>query len=283
MAARIDVFRQGLRERGYVEGQSVHIDYRYADGALSKVPDLAGELVRLRMDVIVATSTPVVHALKKLTNTIPIVMTGAADPVGMGFVANLARPGGNITGMSLMSPQLAGKRLELLRELIPKLSRVAFLAHGDDPAHRLFITEAQNAAAPLGIHIEPVVIRGAEEFEHAFSVMARMRVDALIVQPIFASHGPGIAKLAARQQLPASSDAQRFADAGGLMYYGPDRMEMYRSLAGYVDKILKGAKPAGLPVEQPSKFELIINLRTARALGITIPPSILAQADRVIE
>lgn len=282
LAARLKVLREALRELGYAEGKNIHIEHRYAEGKVDRLPDLASELLRLKPHLIVATSTPAVQAILKHTSTVPILMTGTADPVGTGFVASLAKPGGNVTGISLMAPQLAGKRLQLMKEVIPGLSRVAFLAHGGDPAHRLFIKEAQDAAASFGVRVEPVVINGPDQFEEAFSTMARARAEALIVQPLFGPDARIIA-LATKHRVPAVSDAYRFADAGGLIYYGPDRFALYRSLAAYIDKILKGAKPADLPVEQPTKFELVVNMKTARALGITIPQSILVQADRVIE
>jgi putative tryptophan/tyrosine transport system substrate-binding protein len=282
LAARLKVLREALRELGYAEGKNIHIEHRYAEGNVARLPDLASELLRLRPHLIVATSTPAVQAILKHTSTVPILMTGTADPVATGFVASLAKPGRNVTGLSLMAPQLAGKRLQLMKEVIPALARVAFLAHGGDPAHRLFIKEAEGAAAAFGVRVEPVIINGPDQFEEAFSTMARARVDALIVQPLFGPDSRIIA-LAAKHRLPAVSDADRFADAGGLIYYGPDRFALYRSLAAYIDKILKGAKPADLPVEQPTKFSLVVNMKAAKALGIAIPQSILLQAERVVE
>ena len=280
-----EVFIQGLRELGYIDGQTITIEYRRATGKVDRLPALAEELVRLKVDVMVVHATPVIQAAKNATTTIPIVMLGGADPVGSGFVASLARPGGNITGNSNINPELVGKRFELLREIIPKLSRVAFLAHGGDPAHKLFVKEAQEAAEGLKIQIRPTVIVKVEEIEAALSTMNRERAEALIVQTLFIrglGQGQRIADLAVRNRLPAVSDGARFAEAGGLLFYGPDLVPGYRRGATFVDKILKGAKPAELPVEQPTKFELVINLKTAKQIGLTIPPNVLARADLVI-
>ena len=279
-------FLMGLRDLGYTDGRNISIEYRRAAGKVDRLPALAEELVRLKVDLIVAHATPVVQAAKNATTTIPIVMLGAADPVRSGFVASLARPGGNITGNSNIQPELAGKRFELLREIVPKLSRVAFLAHGGDPAHKLFVKEAQDAAEGFRIQIRPVVISKAEEIEAAFSIMNRERAEALIVQPLFIralGQGQKIADLAVRNHMLAVSDGNGFAEAGGLLFYGPDLTARYRRAATFVDKILKGAKPADLPVEQPTKFELIINLKAAKQIGLTIPPNVLARADKVMQ
>jgi len=234
----------------------------------------------------VASATPAIQAAKNATTTIPIVMAAAADPVGIGFVASLARPGGNITGLSLQSPELAGKRLELLKEIVPKLTRVAFLAHGGDPAHKLFIKEAQDIAPRIGIQIQPILIEGPGEFEVAFSAMTRERAGALVVAPLFTGSalglGPKVAELAAKNRLPAVSDGIRFPEAGGLMSYGANRVDLFRRAATFVDKILKGTKPSDLPVEQPTKFDLVINLTAAKQIGLTIPPNVLARADKII-
>ena len=279
-------FLQALRNLGYIDGQNVIIEYRWAAGKTDRLPALAEELVRLKVDLMVGGATPVIQALKNATKTIPIVMLIAADPVGIGFVASLARPGGNITGMSSMSPELAGKRLELLREVLPKLSQIAFLAHGGDPAHKLFLKEAQQAAESFRMKFQPVVIGGPEEFESAFAARFKERPGALVVQPLFIGYllqGRRIAELAARNRLPAISDVNQFVEEGGLMVYGPDRVALFRRAAIYVDKILKGTKPAELPVEQPTKFELAINLKTAKALNLTIPQAVLFRADKVIK
>ncbi|HEY7218679.1 MAG TPA: ABC transporter substrate-binding protein [Candidatus Binatia bacterium] len=280
-----EAFLQGLRDLGYIEGQNITIEYRWAAGKVDHLSSLAEDLVRLKADIIVASSTPAAQAAKNATRTIPIVMTGTADPVGTGLIASLAQPGGNVTGMSGILPELAGKRLELLRDVLPKLSRVAFLAHGGDPAHKLFVKEAQDAAEKFGMHIQPLVIGGPEEIQSAFSAMIRERAGALIVQPLFVGNldeGRRIAALAAKHRLPTVSDGNQFADAGGLMFYGPDRLDQYRRCATYVDKILKGRKPADLPVEQPMRFEFVVNLKTAKQIGVPIPPSVLARANRVI-
>ena len=281
----VKVLREGLRDLDYVEGQNIVFEHRYVDGKVERLSDLAAELVRMKVDVIVARSTPVVQAVKKTTTTIPVVIS-VPDSVGSGVVASLARPGGNITGTSSIMPELAGKRLELLREIFPKLSRVAFLAHGGDPSHPRFIKELQDAAASARLQVQPVVVKGPEEFQSAFDSMERERAGAVIVQPLFAGvlgvAGP-IADLAMKNRLPTISDGLRFADAGGLIYYGPDQLALWRRIPIYVDKILKGAKPGELPVEQPSKFELIINLKTAKQIGVKIPPSVLSRADRVIK
>jgi putative ABC transport system substrate-binding protein len=279
-------FLEGLQDLGYVEGKTIVIEWRRTTGKPELLADLAAELVRLKVDVLVAAPTPAVQAAKNATSTIPIVMAFAADPVRTGFVASLARPGGNITGVSGIMPELAGKRLELLRELFPKLSRLAFLAYRGDPAHGLFVKEAQDAAQSFGIQFQSLVIASPDEIEGAFSTMARERAGALVVQPLFVGslgQGRRIADLAVQNRLPTVSDLGTFADAGGLISYGPDVVALYRRAATYVDKILKGTKPADLPVEQPTKFEFVINLKTAKALNLTIPQSVLFRADRVIK
>lgn len=282
----VGAFRQGLRELGYIEGQNIDIVYRYTNGD-DQLPELAAELVRLKVDVIVTSSTAATRAAKNATTTIPIVMAAASDPVGTGLVVSLARPGGNITGLSLMAPELAGKRLELLREVLPRVARVAFLASGRDPDGRLFVEEVQDAAERFGMQIQPLVIGGPEEIEGAFSAMIRERAGALIVQPTFITYyseqSRRVVDLAAKNRLATVSDYKEFVDAGGLISYGPDRRENFRRAATYVDKILKGSKPADLPVEQPIKFELVINLKTAKQIGLTIPPNVLARADKVIK
>ena len=283
---RDDVFECRLRELGWVEGQNVRIEYRRAANQVDRLAALAEELVRLPVDLIVAQSTPVVQAAQRATQTIPIVSI-SADPIGNGFVASLARPGGNITGVSMMMPEFAGKHLELLRELSPQLSHVAFLAYGSDRSHRLFLKEGQDAGQRLGIHIQPVVVERAEEFESAFAAMRTARADALVIQPIFINTlglGPQLAELAASHGLPTISNSDpAFAEAGGLMLYGPDPLATYQRVAYYVDRVLKGANPADLPVEQPQKFVLMINLKTAMRLGLSVPPLLLFRADKVIE
>ena len=245
-------FRQGLKDLGYVEGKNIIIEYRYANGT-GRLAEMAAELVRLNLDAFVAETTPAVQAIKNATATAPIIMAAAADPVGSGLVASLAHPGGNITGLSLILPELAGKRLELLREVLPRVNRVAFLAHGGNPAHKLFVKEAQDAAAGFGMRIQPLVIGGPEEFEGAFSAMTKERAGALVVQPFFVivpEQRRRIVDLATKNRLATVSDFIEFADAGGLMSYGPNALDPIQRAATYVDKILKGAKPADLPVEQ---------------------------------
>jgi putative ABC transport system substrate-binding protein len=286
-SSRIEVFSQTLRNLGYVEGKNIVMEYRFAEGKLDRLPGLAAELVGLKVEVIVARASPAVQATKDATSTIPIVMAGVADAVRAGFVASLARPGGNITGLSNILPELAGKRLELLKDVIPKLSRVTFLIpRGGGTASDLFVKEAQDAGQSLGIQIQSLMVEGPEEFDAAFSTMAKERSGALVVQPLFIGalgYGPRIAGLAVRSRLPTVSDLAQFANEGGLMSYGPDVLDPTRRAAIYVDKILKGTKPADLPVEQPMKFELVINLKTAKQIGLTIPPNVLARADKVIK
>ncbi|HSX81513.1 MAG TPA: ABC transporter substrate-binding protein [Candidatus Saccharimonadia bacterium] len=285
LAAEDEAFKHGLRDLGWIEGQNIAIEYRSAAGQVERLPALAAELVRLQVDCIVTRSTAVVQAAKDATPSIPIVMVLAADPIETGLVASLARPGGNITGMSSSSPELAGKRLEQLRDVLPTLSRVAFLAYGGDPAHRLFLQEAQDAAARLGIQVQPVVIGSVEEIERAFAAMRSTRAEALMVQPVFIrvlGQGQRIADLAVTHRLPTSGPCE-LVEAGGLLCYGADEIPMYRRAAVFVDKILKGAKPGDLPVEQPMTFTLIINLKTAKALDLTVPPVLLFQADKVIK
>jgi len=274
-----------LRELGYIEGQNLNVQYRYAHGKLEHLPNLAGELVRLQVQAIVARGSPAVRAAKDATGTVPIVMAAVSDAVRSGFVVSLARPGGNITGLTTIMPELAGKRLELLKEIIPKLSRVAFLAHGGGTGHQLFVNEAEHAGRSLKVLIQPVVIRSPQEFDHAFTAMLKEKSDAVVVQPFFIGglgEGRRIADVAAKNRLPTVSDLSQFANEGGGMSYGPDLIDHTRRAAVFVDKILSGRKPADLPVEQPTKFELVINLKTAKQIGLAIPPNVLARADRVI-
>ena len=284
-----EAFREGLRELGWVEGQNVVIEYRFAEGRSDRLPDLATELVRLKVDVIATGPTTPVLAAKKATGTIPIVGMSFTDPVGLGLVASLARPGGNVTGVTYgVGTETFGKGLELLKETVPKVRRVAFLSNpANNPAQPLVVASVKSAARSLGLELRLVETRGAAEFDGAFTAMARDGVEALLIQtdPTYLLPGAAtrLADLAAKSRLP-SMHAQRAAvEAGGLMSYGPSIVALWRRGAVFVDKILKGAKPADLPVEQPTKFELVINLKTAKALGITIPPSVLARADEVIE
>ena len=283
-----EAFRQGLRDLGYVEGRNVVIEYRDAGGNFERLPALAAELVALKVDVIVAGGTPHALAAKQATRTLPIVFASPPAPVESGLVTSLARPGGNVTGLAGHAPELVGKRLELLKQAVPGVSRVAFLWQpgviGDRPA-RDMLKEAEVAARALGVRVQFVEARGPENVDRAFSEMTTARADALIVlsSSMFFSERRRLVALAGKNRLPAVYAARDFIEAGGLMAYGPNLADSFRRGATYVDRILRGAKPADLPVEEPTTFELIINLKTARALGLTIPPSLLARADQVIE
>jgi putative ABC transport system substrate-binding protein len=283
-----EAFRQGLRDLGYVEGRNVVIEYRDPEGKLDRIRTLAADLVALKVDVIVVPGTPAALATRQATATIPIVVTWAADPVRTGLVTSLARPGGNVTGLSVVHTELVGKRLELLKEVVAGGSRIAVLWHPGDYGERTereMLREAEVAAPALGVRLQVVEARGPEDFDRVFADMTRARADALTVQSttIFFVERRRLADLAAKHRLPAMYVVSEFVDAGGLMSYGPNVADLFRRAAAYVDKILKGAKPADLPVEQPTKFELAINLKTAKALGLTIPPAVLARADHVIE
>jgi putative tryptophan/tyrosine transport system substrate-binding protein len=282
----LDAFRQGLRELGWVEGQNIVIDYRFAEGRLDRLPDLAAELVRLKVDVIVSLGTQGVTAAKNATETIPIVMIAVRDPVGAGLIASLARPGGNVTGVSgYAGLETVAKQLELLKETVPKIRRVAILLNPTNAYHSLAMREVNVAAQTLGVQLQLLEARGPNEFEGAFAAMVKERVGALLVlsDVIFNSHASRLADLAARSRLPTAYAVRESVEAGGLMSYGPSFLELYRRSAAYVDKIVKGAKPADLPVEQPTKFELVINLKAAKALGLEVPPLLIAQADELIE
>jgi putative tryptophan/tyrosine transport system substrate-binding protein len=282
---REEAFKQGLRELGWVEGQNVAIEYRWAKGKSELLPELVAELVRLKVDVIVVSATVAVQAAKNATTTIPIVMSAAADPVGSKLISSLAQPGGNLTGLSLMAPELAGKRLELLHEVLPKLNRVGFLAYSADPATNLFVKEAQEVGQKMKLEVQSFVIQSSGDLDDAFVKMKKQRVGALVVAPILVTitdQNRRIVELSIRNRLPAIADLRDFADAGGLMSYGPKIEALYYRAGYFVDKILKGAKPAELPVEQPRIFETAINLKTAKQIGVTIAPEILARADKVI-
>jgi putative ABC transport system substrate-binding protein len=283
-----EAFRQGLRDLGYVEGRDVVIEYRSAEGKLDRFPTLAAELVALKVDVIVAANTRAALAAKHVTRTLPIVFATAVDPVTNGLVTSLARPGGNVTGLSNLAPELVGKCLELLKQAVPRVSRVAALWQPGGYSERTekdMLKEAEVAAQALGVRLQFVEVRGPEDFDRAFSKMTGARADALTVltSVIFASERRRLVDLAAKNRLPAVYPGREFVDAGGLIAYGSDLADLNRRAATYVDKILKGAKPADLPVEQPTKFELVINLKTAKALGLTIPQPVRARADQVIE
>jgi putative ABC transport system substrate-binding protein len=285
-APLLEAFRQGLRELGYVEGKTFVLEVRHAEGRFERLPELARELVGLKVDVIVASSDLVIAAVKRETRTIPIVMTPSSDPVGTGFVASLARPGGNVTGFSMVSPELSGKRLELLREAVPGLSRVALLWNPDVRGNLFDYKEMEGAARSLRLAIQSVEVSRAEDFDRAFSAVTNQRAQALVLpagNPVAFSNRGQIVSFAQKNRLPSVYAQREYVDAGGLMSYGPSLPGMFRRAATYVDKILKGAKPADLPVEQPTKFELVINLQTAKALGLTIPQSLLRRADQVIQ
>ncbi len=278
-------FRQGLRDLGYTESHNIAIEYRYAEGRPERLPDLAAELARLKVDVIVAETTPASLAAKQATATIPIVMTIVADPVGTGLVSSLAQPGGNITGTSVQLPELAAKRLQLLQEVLPKVSRVAVLWNPENAYIALVMKETEAAARVLGVRLDPLEVRAPDDFEEAFQVATRRRAGALLVLDDFLTvrHHTRIAAFAVKSRLPSMAGVTGFAEAGGLLTYGPNFPDISRRAATYVDRILKGAKPADLPVEQPTRFELVINLKTAKALGLTIPQSVLVRADHVIQ
>ncbi len=278
-------FRQGLHDLGWVEGKNISIEYRYAEGRNDRLPDLAADLVRLEVDIIVAAVATDALVVQKATRTIPIVVASAGDPVASGLVESLARPGGNITGLSQMAPELAGKRLELLKEIVPKLSRVAVLWNPQDRGSTLSWKEIQPPARELRVQLHSLEVRSPNDFDKAFKDATSARAGALAIMPdpVFAANLKRVADLAAKSRLPSIFHLREFADSGGLMAYGVDRSDMFRRAATYVDKILKGAKPADLPVEQPTRFELIINMKTAKALGLSIPQSVLIRADQVIQ
>jgi putative ABC transport system substrate-binding protein len=282
VAQQREAFRQGLRERGYHEGRDVVIEFRYAAGNIERFPDLTTELVKLKVDVIIAPGTRATFAAAQVTKTIPIIMVAVSDPVSSGFVASLARPGGNVTGMSNVSPELSGKRLELLKETLPRLSRIAVFSDRSGPVD---IQQTDRIAKTLGVQAQFVEIDRSVDFERVLTEISAKRPEALRVLrgPLTSAYQARILKFATKNQLPAMYDDSQFVSAGGLMSYGPDILDLYRRAAYYVDKILKGAKPADLPVEQPTKFELVINLKTAKQIGLTIPPNVLARADKVIK
>jgi len=282
-----EAIRLALRELGYIEGQNIATEYRYAEGKRDRVPELAAELVRLKVDIIVvAGGLRTVQAAKNATKTIPIVMTGeGTDPVKAGLIESLARPGGNITGLTLLARELGGKQLELLKEAVPKLSRVAFLYDFTNPANVLEVKEDLSAAArALKLTIQPWEVRGKDDFDRVFAEMGKQRPDGLYIpsDPLMRDNQQRIVGFALKSRLPSLYSNTEAVHAGALMYYGADLAESYRRVAHYVDKILKGAKPGDLPVQQPTKFELVINQKTAKQIGLTIPPNVLARADRVI-
>ena len=278
----LDAFRQGLRELGYVEGQNIAIEYRFAEAKSEPLPELAAELVRLRMDVILAINTPASQVAKNATKTIPIVFTYVADPAAL--VASLARPGGNITGLTTLAAELSGKRLELIKEALPGISRVAYLWTSANPTATRVFRETELASRQLGIQLQPLKVQGPDQFQNAFKMATGKRAGVLFVweDAVLLPHRTRILDLAARHRLPTTSQYREFTEAGGLLSYGPNLPDQFHRAAFYVDKILRGTKPADLPVEQPTKFEFVINLMTAKQMGLTIPPNVLARADKVI-
>jgi len=281
----LEAFREGLKEYGWVEGQNISVEYRFAGGKEDALPGIAAALVQSRLDVIVAEGTPAIQAAKNVTQTVPIVMAVSNDPVGSGLVASLNRPGGNITGLSVLSQELGGKRLQLLTEIIRGLARVAVLSNPSNPSNTLSLEQTKAAAQSLGVEIHVVEVQGPDMFESAFAAVAAAHAGALIVlgDGMLYSQQPRIVTFAAASHLPALFGEKEGAEAGGLIAYGPSIPASFRRAAAYVDKILQGAKPADLPIEQPTIFELVVNLGTAKAIGVTIPTSILLRADEVIE
>jgi len=281
-SARIEAFRRGLQELGHIEGKNILIAYRFAEGKDDRLPSLVAELVRLKVEVIVTGGRTPTRAAKEATATIPIVMTVIGDPVGEGFVSSLARPGGNITGLTQLSPELSGKRLELLKETIPRVTRVAVLS--DPTTAKVTMKAVEAAAQTLAVQLQFLEVRGPKDIETAFQAASKGRADAVLglTSPFFTSHRKQLADLAVKSRLPAIYSIPEYVEDGALMSYGVSIPDLFRRAATYVDKILKGTKPADLPVEQPTKFEFVINLKAAKQIGVTIPPNVLARADKVI-
>lgn len=283
--ADLQAFRQGLREHGYVEGKNIVVEYRWADGNEQRLPAIVEELLGLKVDLIVASAPAATRAAKDATRTVPIVMVLVADPEAFGFVATLARPGGNITGFAFLLPELSGKRLQILKQAMPRLSRVAVLWHAANPYKEFDLKEVRAVAEKLSVAVQPLPVRGPDDFVGAFQAAAKSGANGLITldDPFTITHRAKIAELARQHGLPAVYGVRPFMDVGGLMFYGPNRSEQNRRVAFYIDKILKGAKPAELPVERPTRYELAINLNAARAIGFTVPPSLLLRADQVVD
>ena len=282
--ARLGAFRQGLHDLGYIEGRNIVIELPYTEGKLDRLPDVAAELVRLKVEVMVTTGTTGALAAKEATSTIPIVMTTGADPVAIGLIASLARPGGNITGLTSVSTDLAGKRLELLKETVPRLTRVGILWNPADPGSTAVFKETETVARSLGVQVQSLEVRSPNDFESAFKAATGGRAHALIIvqTALINAHRTRIVELATKNRLPTMFGEGAHVESGGLMSYAPNSADLFRRAATYVDKILKGTKPADLPVEQPTKFEFVINLKAAKQIGVTIPPNVLARADKVI-
>lgn len=285
VADRTDALRQGLRDLGYIEGKNIVIEWRYADGQAGQLATLAAELVRQKVDVLITQGSRSTRAAQRATRTIAIVMTASADPVGEGMIASFAHPGGNITGLTTLAPELSGKRLELIKETVPKASRVAVLFDPTNVGISSRRKEIENAARPLAIKLQPLEVRAREDIERAFTAARKARADAIIVfrVAVFTTHRDHVVQLATENKIPAIYELKEFVEAGGLMSYSADEVENYRRAAHYIDKILKGANPGELAVEQPTKFNLIINLKAAKQIGLTIPPNVLARADKVIK
>jgi ABC-type uncharacterized transport system substrate-binding protein len=284
-AARYEAFLQGLREVGYVEGRNIVVEFRHAEGKLDRLSTLADELVRLKVEVVVTSGGGLAtRATREATKTIPIVMAGDIDPVGQGSVASLARPGGNVTGLSTLTPEISGKRLEILKETVPKLSRVAVLGISTGPSTTRLLKEVEPAAGAFGVKLQFLDVQSPKDIDAAFRAASKARAEGVLVLtgPVINAQRKQIADLAAKSRLPATYPFPEYVEAGGLMSYSANMVDLYRRAATYVDKILKGAKPADLPVEQPTKFEFIINLKAAKQIGLTIPPNVLARADKVI-
>jgi putative ABC transport system substrate-binding protein len=285
MSARFEAFRQGLRELGYVEGKNIHIENRWAEGKVDRLSNLASELVRLKVDVIVTTGPTPTRSARKASVTIPIVMTQDDDPVGNGFAASLARPGGNITGLATLAPEISGKQLELLKEIVPKLFRVGVLGDVTRLGNPQALREVNLAKDAVGVQIQYLEVRESKDIENAFRAASKERAEAVLVlgSSILLSQRRQVADLAVKSRLPTIYGRPEYVEDGGLVFYGPSYTDLSRRAATYVDKILKGAKPADLPIEQPKKFELVINLKAAKQIGLTIPPNVLVRADRVIK
>src|SRR5262249_34264606 len=284
ISARTEAFRQGLHELGYVEGKNIIIEWRYAEGKLDRLPALAAELVRLKVDVAVSAGPPVTPPMKGANDTVPIVMGFDNDPVGSRFVASLARPGGNITGLSALSPEISGKQLELLKEIVPRLSHVVVVGNSTQPGNTEALRELNVAAGALGLRLQYLDVLSPKDIENVFRDASKARANAVLMldNPFVISYTTEIVDLAVKSRLPTIYEQSEYVDAGGLMSYSANFLDLFRRSAAYVDKILKGTKPADLPVEQPMKFEFIINLKAAKQIGLTIPPNVLARADKVI-
>ena len=283
LAVLFAAFREGLRDLGYVDGRNITIESRWAEGNYERLPGLAADLVRLKVNVIVTYGTPASEAAKRATRTIPIVMAAIIDPVASGLVTSLARPGGNVTGQSMMSSDLVEKQLQILKEIVPKVSRVALLHNPANPGNAPQVKDAQDAARALGVRLQLLGAKDPGEIDSVFAVMTGEQAVIVLVDAMLQGNRARITDLAARHHLPAVYGLSEYAEAGGLLAYGPNRLDMFRHACVYVDKILKGANPGDRPVAQPTKFELVINLKTAKTLGLTIPPALLVRADQVIE